>query len=68
VAMSLLLTSCMDNMRKCVQAVKESGLNVKVLIGGPIIDEKVMEFTGADYGSSIASDATKIAAEVYGAA
>ena len=68
VAMSLLLTSCMDKMRKCVQAVKESGLNVKVLIGGPIIDEKVMEFTGADYGSSIASDATKIAAEVYGAA
>jgi len=68
VAMSMLLTSVMDKMKECVQAVKESGLNVKVLIGGPIIDDKVMEFSGADYGSAVASDAAKIAGEVYGAA
>ena len=68
VAMSMLLTSVMDKMKECVQAVKESGLNVKVLIGGPIIDDKVMTFSGADYGSSLASDATKIAAKIFGAA
>lgn len=68
VAMSLLLTSAMGTMKECVQAVKESGLEAKVLIGGPIIDDKVMEFSGADYGSAIASDAAKIAAEVIGAA
>lgn len=67
VAMSMLLTSCMATMKECVQAVKQSGLNAKVLIGGPIIDDKVMEFSGADYGSSIASDASKIAGKVFGA-
>ena len=66
VAMSMLLTSAMATMRECVQAVKESGLDVKVLIGGPIIDEKVMEFSGADYGSTIASDAAKFAEKVFG--
>ncbi|NLA11759.1 MAG: 5-methyltetrahydrofolate--homocysteine methyltransferase [Firmicutes bacterium] len=68
VAMSMLLTSAMGTMKECVRAVKESGLGAKVLIGGPIIDDKVMEFSGADYGSAIASDATKIAAQVFGAA
>lgn len=68
VAMSMLLTSCMETMKECVQAVKQSGLKAKVLIGGPIIDDKVMAFSGADYGSSIASDATKIAGKVFGAA
>jgi 5-methyltetrahydrofolate--homocysteine methyltransferase len=68
VAMSMLLTSCMGSMKECVQAVKQSGLNAKVLIGGPIIDDKVMEFSGADYGSSIASDAAKIAGKVFSAA
>lgn len=68
VAMSMLLTSCMETMKECVQAVKQSGLKTTVLIGGPIIDDKVMAFSGADYGSSIASDATKIAGKVFGAA
>lgn len=68
VAMSMLLTSCMETMKECVQAVKQSGLKTTVLIGGPIIDDKVMVFSGADYGSSIASDATKIAGKVFGAA
>lgn len=68
VAMSMLLTSAMATMRECVQAVKQSGLEVKVLIGGPIIDDKVMDFSGADYGSTLASDAAKIAEKVFGAA
>lgn len=65
VAMSMLLTSAMGTMKECVEAVKESGLKVQVLIGGPIIDDKVMQFSGADYGSTIASDATKIAEKVF---
>ncbi|NLA05826.1 MAG: 5-methyltetrahydrofolate--homocysteine methyltransferase [Firmicutes bacterium] len=65
VAMSMLLTSAMGTMKECVQAIKESGLNTRVLIGGPIIDDKVMQFSGADYGSTIASDATKIAEKVF---
>ena len=65
VAMSMLLTSAMGTMKECVGAIKESGLKTRVLIGGPIIDDKVMQFSGADYGSTIASDATKIAEKVF---
>jgi len=65
VAMSMLLTSAMGTMKECVKAVKGAGLNASVLIGGPIIDDKVMEFSGADYGSSVASDAAKIADKVF---
>jgi 5-methyltetrahydrofolate--homocysteine methyltransferase len=68
VAMSMLLTSCLETMKDCVQAVKQSGLDTKVLIGGPVIDDKVVEYSGADYGSSLASDAIKIAGKVFGAA
>jgi 5-methyltetrahydrofolate--homocysteine methyltransferase len=65
VAMSMLLTSAMGTMKECVEAVKGAGLNASVLIGGPIIDGKVMAFRGADYGSSVASDAAKIADKVF---
>lgn len=68
VAMSMLLTSAMGTMKECVQAVKDSGFGTKVLIGGPIIDDKVMDFSGADYGSAIASDAIRIAEKVFGTA
>lgn len=68
VAMSMLLTSAMSTMKECVQAVKQSGLDAKVLIGGPIIDDKVMEYSGADFGSTVASDAAKISAQVFGTA
>lgn len=65
VAMSMLLTSAMGTMKECVDAVKGAGLNTAVLIGGPIVDEKVMTFSGADHGSSVASDAAKIADRVF---
>lgn len=64
-ALSVLLTSCLDAMRDTVKAVKEAGLDVKVLIGGPMIDDKITTYFGADYGSNIASDAIKVADEVF---
>lgn len=68
VAMSMLLTSCLETMKECVQAVKQAGLGAKVVIGGPVINDKVITYSGADYGSTIASDAIKIAGKVFGAA
>jgi 5-methyltetrahydrofolate--homocysteine methyltransferase len=66
VALSVLLTACVDSMKKTVTALRESGLDVKILIGGAIVDEKVKAFCGADYGTTVASDAVKIAEEVFG--
>jgi 5-methyltetrahydrofolate--homocysteine methyltransferase len=67
VAMSVLLTGCVESMKKAVDAVKSSGLDVKILIGGAIVDENVKNYCGADYSSMNASDATKVADEVFGA-
>lgn len=66
-ALSVLLTSCLDSMRDTVKAVKEAGLTVTVLIGGGIIDERATAYCGADFGSSFASDAVKIADKVFAA-
>ncbi len=64
-ALSVLLTSCLDSMREAVNKVKESGLDVRVLIGGPIIDDKFREYCGADFSSNIASEGVKIAEKVF---
>lgn len=64
-AMSVLLTACLESMKDTVTAVRDAGLDVKVLVGGAIVDQKVKAYTGADYASSIASDAVKVAEEVF---
>lgn len=67
-ALSVLLTGCLESMKESVNAVKAAGLDVKVLIGGAIVDDKVKEYCGADYASMIANDAVKVAQEVFGKA
>jgi methanogenic corrinoid protein MtbC1 len=38
-------------MKATVAALKEAGLNVKVMIGGGQVDEQIRQYTGADaYG------------------
>jgi 5-methyltetrahydrofolate--homocysteine methyltransferase len=50
VGMSGLLTLAYDSMKETVQAIKEAGLrdNVKIMIGGGQMDDKVREYTGSD--------------------
>ena len=67
VAMSVLLTGCQESMKEAVIAIREAGLDTKVLIGGNYIDEFIKDYVGADYSASIASDAPKIAEAVLGA-
>jgi len=64
-ALSVLLTACIDSMKKTVSAVREAGLDTKILIGGTIIDEKVREYCGADFASTLANDAVKIAEKLF---
>ncbi len=65
--LSVLLTSCLDSMQKTVGEVKKAGVDTKVMIGGPIINDKALEYCGADYGSTSGSSAVKFAEEVFGA-
>ncbi len=51
VGLSGFLTLAYDPMKDTVAALKESGLDVKIMIGGGQIDEQIREYTGADaYG------------------
>lgn len=53
VGLSGFLTIAYDPMKKTVQALADAGLRsqVKVMIGGGLVDEKIREYTGADaYG------------------
>lgn len=51
VGLSGFLTLAYDPMKATVEAFKEAGLDVKVMIGGGQVDEQIREYTGADaYG------------------
>ncbi|MCB8976113.1 MAG: cobalamin B12-binding domain-containing protein [Ardenticatenaceae bacterium] len=51
VGLSGFLTLAYDPMKETVAALREDGLDVKIMIGGGQIDEQIREYTGADaYG------------------
>jgi 5-methyltetrahydrofolate--homocysteine methyltransferase len=55
VGLSGFLTLAFQSMKETIDAIKEAGLreNVKIMIGGGQIDEKVKDFSGADaYGNN----------------
>ncbi len=51
VGLSGFLTLAFDPMKATVAALKEAGLEVKVMVGGGQVDEQIRHYTGADaYG------------------
>jgi dimethylamine corrinoid protein len=50
VGISCLLTNCFDNLKECIQAIEDAGLRkeVKILIGGGVVDEDTCKYVGAD--------------------
>lgn len=53
-------------MKDTIKAIRDAGLrDVKVLIGGNYVDEKVKEYCGADYFGTSADVAVKVANEIF---
>jgi len=48
VALSGLLTEAIESMRVTVEAIRQSGLDVRIIVGGGRVDEEAYEYTGAD--------------------
>jgi 5-methyltetrahydrofolate--homocysteine methyltransferase len=50
VGLSGILTISFDSMKETVDAIKAAGLRdkVKIVVGGPQVDEEVREYSGAD--------------------
>ena len=62
-ALSGFLTLAYDSMKEIIEKLKAAGLrdSVKIMIGGGTVDERIVEFVGADaYGES-AVDAVNLA-------
>jgi methanogenic corrinoid protein MtbC1 len=68
VAMSGLLTLAFDSMKDTVDALAEAGLrnNLKIIIGGGPVNEKVLEYSGADALGKDPADAVRLAKEYLG--
>lgn len=67
VGLSGFLTLAYDPMKETVKALRDAGLNVKVMIGGGAIDEHVRVYTGADAFGNNAMDAVELAKQWIGA-
>jgi len=67
-ALSGLLTLAFDSMKETVESLSEAGLRdkVKVIIGGGPVNEKVVEYSGADAFGVDAAQAVKLAAAYLG--
>lgn len=48
VALSGLLTEAIESMKVTVEVIRQSGLDVKIIVGGGRVDEEAYEYTGAD--------------------
>ena len=61
VGLSALLTTTMPAMEKTVQAIKEAGLNCKIMIGGAPVTQNYADKIGADGYAADAATAVDIA-------
>ncbi len=67
IAMSCLLTSAIDSMKKVVAAAREADLNgTKLMVGGAPITEQVVAYTGADGYGKDAVEAVELAKQWIG--
>ncbi len=68
VAMSGLLTLAFDAMKDTVDALAEAGLRdrLKIIIGGGPVNEKVLEYSGADAFGKDPAEAVRLAGQHMG--
>jgi 5-methyltetrahydrofolate--homocysteine methyltransferase len=68
VALSALLTTTMPQMQNVINALKEAGIEAKVMIGGAPVTQNYADEIGADGYAPDAASAVDVAKELIGAA
>ena len=66
IALSALMTTTMQEMKRVVTLCKEVGLTAKIMIGGAVITESYAEEIGADGYSKDAAEAVEVAKKLIG--
>lgn len=66
IALSALMTTTMQEMKRVVDHVREKQINVKIMIGGAVITPEYAKEIGADGYSKDAAEAVKTAKRLLG--
>lgn len=64
IALSALMTTTMQEMRKVISYAREQGVPAKIIIGGAVITQEYADEIGADGYSKDAADAVKLTKQI----
>ena len=66
VGLSALMTTTLESMRQTIEALRNSGHNCKIMVGGAVLTPEYAQKIGADYYAKDAKQAVDIAKLVFG--
>ncbi|MGO5064995.1 MULTISPECIES: homocysteine S-methyltransferase family protein [unclassified Clostridium] len=66
VGLSALMTTTVNSMKDTIKALKESGMDCKVFVGGAVLNEEYAKMINADYYAKDAKEAVDIAKGFFG--
>ncbi len=66
VGLSALMTTTVSSMEQTIQAIREAGLDTKIMVGGAVLTADYAEKIGADYYAKDAMASVAIAKTVFG--
>ncbi len=64
--LSALMTTTVVHMEATIQAIREAGLDCKIMVGGAVLTPEYAQKIGADYYAKDAKQSADIAKEVFG--
>ena len=66
VGLSALMTTTVDSMKRTIEAIRASGHQCRIMVGGAVLTPEYAAEIGADYYSKDAKMSADIAKEVFG--
>ena len=65
IGLSALMTTTVENMKKTIEALRKSGLECKIMVGGAVLNEKYATMIDADFYGKDAREAVSIAQKFF---
>ena len=64
IGLSALMTTTVKNMKHTISAIREAGIDCKIMVGGAVLNPEYADFVGADYYVKDAREGVEIAKRV----
>jgi 5-methyltetrahydrofolate--homocysteine methyltransferase len=65
IGLSALMTTTVKNMKLTISAIREAGIDCKIMVGGAVLNSEYADFVGADYYVKDAREGVEIAKRVF---